>query len=65
MVQVIEQHHENGVHWYVSFDGYNPTEDKSYLCKDENQAIRLQRLINSHIRKYYSTEVLLSKDEGN
>ena len=60
MVQIVEKHHDDGVDWYVSFDGYNPTDEDCVRCGNENEAIKLQRLINGHIRTWYRKE--LKKD---
>ena len=57
MVSIIEQVHEDRVDWYVSFDGYNPAEEDCILCKSDKEAIKLQRLINTHIRKWYKQEL--------
>ena len=60
MIQIIEQHHDTGVDWLISFEGYNPTDENCVRCSNEKEAIKLQRLINDHIRVHYKKE--LDKD---
>lgn len=45
-VIIIETRSANGVGWAVSFDGYNPTDEKCFQCENEKQAVKLQNLIN-------------------
>ena len=53
MVIIIENQHEDGATWGISFDGYNPDDEFFTPCKSEKEAVKLQRLINDHLRKEY------------
>ena len=56
MVTIIECPSDDSVDWYVSFDGYNPSDEDCVRCKNEKEAIKLRSLINNHIRVWYSKE---------
>ena len=53
MVIIIEHREASGVNWGVSFDGYNPEPENLVLCSNEREALKLQNLINDHIRTWY------------
>ena len=53
MVHIIERHNEDSVDWFISFDGYNPSDEDCVRCNNEKEAIKLQNLINNHIRVWY------------
>ncbi len=63
MVILIEHHDENGVSWGVSFDGYNPDPENLVLCSNERNAVKLQNLINGHIRTWYKGELKKSEKD--
>jgi hypothetical protein len=45
-VIVIEEHRAAGVILVVSFDGFNPTEEKSFVAASKEDAFRAADLIN-------------------
>ncbi len=44
-IVLIEEVDETGTHWFISFDGPNPTTDRCVKCVDRESAIRLKTLI--------------------
>jgi len=57
MVVVEHETTSEGTNWYIGFDAYDSEPDQRILCKNEHEAIKLQRLINGHIRKWYKSEL--------
>lgn len=45
-VIVIEEHHDHGIEWVVSFAGFNPQEEKSFVAASKEDAFRAADLIN-------------------
>lgn len=45
---VIEDVDDTGTHWFLSFDGPNPTEDQCVRCVDRAEAFKLKKLIMYH-----------------
>jgi len=43
---VIEEHNNQGIKWVVSFAGFNPTEDQSFVAASKEDAFRAADLIN-------------------
>ncbi len=44
---VIEDVDDTGTHWYLSFDGPNPTEDQCVRCVDRAEAFKLKSLVET------------------
>lgn len=46
-ILLMEEHEPDGVHWGISFDGFNPELESYVECKDKDNASKLQDLIKS------------------
>ena len=44
---VIENVDDNGTHWYLSFDGPNPTDDQCVRCVDRDEAFKLKKIVET------------------